>query len=60
MTIRKTGSATGIVTGVEQDHLRKAAGLGNPGSEPWEPGDETALADENRLGDLGDPDERRE
>lgn len=49
MAIRKTGSATGEVTGVEgldTEKIRRTAA-----AEPWDNRDDQALADENNAAD---------
>ena len=59
MTIRKTGSVTGEITGIEEDGpLSKSAARRIEATE-WRSADEQALADENREVDFHDPDERR-
>lgn len=47
MSIRKTGAATGKVTGVEQQGMAREAAK----DEPWTPEDETGLAAENQAAD---------
>ncbi len=59
MTIRKTGAATGSVTGIDQESPISKTGSLDEGDSPWRSADEQALADENREVDFHEPDERR-
>lgn len=48
MAIRKTGAATGEVTGIEQEGITREASR-----QDWGPDDDKALADENMAADEG-------
>lgn len=60
MTIRKTGSVTGEVTGIEDDGQISKTGSSEPFQDvrdAWGGTEEDALAAENRKADQGDLDQ---